>query len=84
MIRRFFRWLWALTPWGKPTPALPEQADDSPRLFHIAAEADWPHCDVVGSLCLVAGNEDWLGGFYMLTEEMGWVQMDPGEHHDST
>jgi hypothetical protein len=83
MIRRFFRWLWSLRPWGRSQPELPEAPDDSPRLFHIDADADWPYTDVVGSLCIVEGSEEWEGGLYQFTGEMGWVQVNPGEHDDA-
>jgi len=80
MIRRFFKWLWALTPWGRSEP--PELPDTSPRLFHIPAEAEWPECSVLGSLCIVDSNKDWIGGLYMFTEE-GWLLMPPEEPHDA-
>jgi hypothetical protein len=86
MIRRFFRWLWSLTPWGRPKPTALPEPDNSPRLFHIPAEADWPFDVPVGSLCIMEGNDDWLGGLYQYTGEMGWVQvkpMEPLEPHDA-
>ena len=59
-IRSFFRWVWSLTPWGKPKPA--------PMIFFIETAAEFPE-GPKGSLCLV-GDEETL---YMKTP-VGWTR----------
>ena len=60
-IRRFFRWLWSLTPWGRPP--------GPPAVFIVSGGASMPVGNP-GDVCMVQ-KEDRL---YVSTKK-GWEQV---------